>query len=324
MMRGTRGFTRLGMRIPSWKSTGLHTGSVGGNLSNSTAAAPLEKRRYFLTGFTLIELLVVISIVVLLMALLLPALQRARKQARAVVCQTNLKQWGSVLTLYTENNQGHLPEDLGGALWFLRGSALSDGDPNKPSVYQDVNTKGIACCPMATRPRDDEERGPFSFGASSGDSRIYRITGKNGSTFKAWEITAPLPRFRSSYGFNHWLFNHYFDTSAKMDFRFRGPGLNIFPLRGRAKIPVFLDSASPNIWNLSPSSDEHSGRGVLINRHNGHVNGLFLDWSVRKVGLKELWTLKWHQQFDTAGPWTKAGGVRPEDLPPWMRKIKDY
>jgi prepilin-type processing-associated H-X9-DG protein len=67
------------------------------------------------------------------------------------------------------------------------------------------------------------------------------------------------------------------------------------------------------------------GRNTFcINRHEGHVNALFFDWSVRKVGLKELWTLKWHRQFNTAGPWTKAGGVQPEDWPEWMRGFKDY
>jgi len=45
---------------------------------------------------------------------------------------------------------------------------------------------------------------------------------------------------------------------------------------------------------------------------------------VRKVGLKELWTLKWSKYFDTSGPWTKAGGVAPEDWPAWMRGFKDY
>ncbi len=49
-----------------------------------------------------------------------------------------------------------------------------------------------------------------------------------------------------------------------------------------------------------------------------------MDWSVRKVGLKELWTLKWHRQYDTAGPWTKAGGVQGEDWPLWLRRFKDY
>jgi prepilin-type processing-associated H-X9-DG protein len=61
-----------------------------------------------------------------------------------------------------------------------------------------------------------------------------------------------------------------------------------------------------------------------LNRHDGYVNGLFLDWSVRKIGLKELWTLKWHKNFDTRGRWTKAGGVQAEDWPEWMRRFKDY
>jgi prepilin-type processing-associated H-X9-DG protein len=63
---------------------------------------------------------------------------------------------------------------------------------------------------------------------------------------------------------------------------------------------------------------------TCFNRHDGGLNYLFLDWSVRKVGLKELWTLKWHRQFNTCGPWTKAGGVTPEQWPAWMRKFKDY
>jgi len=48
-----------------------------------------------------------------------------------------------------------------------------------------------------------------------------------------------------------------------------------------------------------------------INRHEGHINAVFLDFSVNKVGIKELWMLKWHKAFNTAGLWTKAGGVCP-------------
>lgn len=61
-----------------------------------------------------------------------------------------------------------------------------------------------------------------------------------------------------------------------------------------------------------------------INRHEGTVNGAFMDWSVRKIGLKELWTLKWHYEYNTAGPYTLAGGMQPEAWPQWMRNFKDY
>jgi len=66
--------------------------------------------------------------------------------------------------------------------------------------------------------------------------------------------------------------------------------------------------AIPIMWN--PGADYSS---CCINRHDGFVNCLFMDWSVRKVGLKELWMLKWHREFNTANRWTKAGGVKPED-----------
>ena len=61
-----------------------------------------------------------------------------------------------------------------------------------------------------------------------------------------------------------------------------------------------------------------------ISRHNERINMLFMDWSTREVGLKELWTLKWHKTFNTAGLWTRAGGAVPTDWPLWMRNFTDY
>ena len=58
-------------------------------------------------GFTLIELLVVIAIIALLMAILMPALQRVKHQAKAVACQSNLRQWGLYFSFYTEENNGY-------------------------------------------------------------------------------------------------------------------------------------------------------------------------------------------------------------------------
>lgn len=59
-------------------------------------------------GFTLIELLVVIAVIALLIGILLPALGKARKTARTVKCQSNMKQCTAGLSTYSADNRGLL------------------------------------------------------------------------------------------------------------------------------------------------------------------------------------------------------------------------
>ena len=261
-------------------------------------------------GFTLIELLVVISIITLLMALLLPAIQRVRRQARAVACQSNLCQWAVAFSMYTNENRGELPYHFpGGAGDHVWPHALR-------SYYSDSND--LLFCPMAIR---SEIRPDNPFNISAVRSRIV------GGKFAAWE-----------YRFNLGPWKVHFSGSYGINGRAHRHGTDDPDVHGAlSNVPLLLDcayiDARPRPFDRPPEYDDQIDRPgdikhFCIDRHDGAVNGLFLDWSVRKIGLKELWTLRWDAHYPARmiahSPWTTTGGVQPEDWPAWMRSFKDY
>jgi len=253
-------------------------------------------------GFTLIELLVVIAIIALLLAILMPALARVKKQAKAVACQANLKQWALVWSMYTDDNNSMFPNRNP---WMI----------DLRSYYKNGE---LRLCPMATKPFAQGGRQPFaSWGPLSKAGSI------NGAP--PWPEPDSSPDNYLSYGSNEWAMNIGADwTGPYQDHFWRTPNV-----KGAADVPLFMDcsffSVNPFYYNYPPQYEADvvtdSGAGgemkrFCVNRHNGVVNGLFLDFSVRTVGLKELWKLKWHRQW----PLDEAPPVWPD----WMRTFKDY
>lgn len=85
-------------------------------LSPTSGAARTTRR----VGFTLIELLVVVAIIALLISILLPSLNRARRQARDVVCKANLRSIATGLGEYrAQDAKGVYPD-----AWTIGGSSF--------------------------------------------------------------------------------------------------------------------------------------------------------------------------------------------------------
>jgi prepilin-type N-terminal cleavage/methylation domain-containing protein/prepilin-type processing-associated H-X9-DG protein len=267
-------------------------------------------RQVALGGFTLIELLVVISIIALLMSIMMPALARVKKQSQSVACMARLRSWGMAYKLYTDDYDGKFQPgwDVGlSAQWLVVMRTYYDSDDR------------MLLCPTATR---------TTLGAN------------DSGTWKAWERDMGLPgggqyHFVGSYGGNNWTDNMTQDRGDRLKAWFWRTTQNV---KSPDRVPVLGDSTWHDAW---PRDTDVPVKSLLdfkwgdqgttneinhfcIDRHNGWTNTLFMDWSVRHAGLKELWTLKWHRNFNVNGPWTKAGGVLPSDWPPWLQKYRDY
>jgi len=233
-------------------------------------------------AFTLIEVLVVIAIIALLMSILMPALSRAKDQARAAICLSNLHQWGVVCGMYTGDNKNQMPH-------------LRDFDWVGP-LYQYHRNIELLLCPSASRPR-------------------YVPMYNNelvGGKFKAWvkwrdynedgveEIVI------GSYGIN--MFIGEYDKDERSDDLLWKTTL----FKGAAYVPVLTDSAededTPRPGDEPPEYDgqiyivpprnRNEMRDRCIDRHLRNINVLFDDWHVSKVTLKKLWRLRWHREWD--------------------------
>lgn len=78
-----------------------------------------REQRRVVRAFTLIELMVVIAIIAILAALLLPTLSRGKGYAWRTQCSNNLKQLGTVIQLYADDHDDHLPGPAWQGLYYV-------------------------------------------------------------------------------------------------------------------------------------------------------------------------------------------------------------
>jgi hypothetical protein len=209
--------------------------------------------------------------------------------------------------MYATDNGGKLINGAGGEIQGATTQWVS------VMVNQYKNVK-MRTCPMA-----------YKFQRSREGGTLNEV-----SPFVSWGMFSDGTY--GSYGMNEFTYNR---DASTVGGEYANYWRTIY-VKPANMIPAFLDCYWYDVWphdaDVPPANiNDVAGPGmglemkrVCLDRHNQAVNCTFIDWSIRKVGLKELWTLKWHRNFNTANHWTKAGGATVDQWPQWMQGFKDY
>jgi prepilin-type processing-associated H-X9-DG protein len=235
-----------------------------------------------------------------------------RRRAKEFACLSNLLRWGRIFQAFTNDNGGY----------FADRDAMNDWPVFIWAYYwnsEDAKTlQGMLLCPEATKSWEEGGRNPYMawYDQECQDDWEYDYG-------VDWPVI-------SSYCINLWVSNETGSGKA-------GGNRQLFwrtpHVKDASCAPILLDGqwkdADPLPTDRPPEYEgaiwtpgQNEIRRVCVNRHNGGVNGLFLDFSARKVGLKELWEIWWYrgwaEDIDAAGrpDWTYGTG--------WMQNFKDY
>ncbi len=185
----------------------------------------------------------------------------------------------------------------------------------------------VRLCPMATKLASEVNGNP---GNNLGPFFAWgKFRGEPGQPSSWWSSVTGGDY--GSYGVNGWI---SYPREGSIDNVLESNFWKTINVRGGGNVPMFCGDqwlagwpgpkAEPPVFQEQPWGEGSGMVRLCPNRHDGYVNQVFLDLSVHKVGLKQLWTLKWHRTFETDGFWTLAGGATRQSWPEWMRDFKEY
>jgi prepilin-type processing-associated H-X9-DG protein len=229
------------------------------------------------------DVLIALGCAVFLVASLGAVGSTGRWRAKEAVCLSNLLKWGVIWKSYADDHDGYFPDRSAMVDWPF-------------TIRPYCGYPALWLCPEATKPYSEGGRPPFA----------------------SWDYEIDGVRTYCSYTLNLWVANSDYSRF------WRTPNV-----AGAASVPLMSDGnwkdAEPFPNDEAPPYDgywwepnRNEMKRVCINRHRGAVNMVFLDLSARKIGLKELWKLKWHRE------WPAEGGFPSSGWPPWMENFKDY